>query len=72
MPTTDKLQYSVRKISNTYASKIRSETIITNITINKEEYLNILKKLLELPSMPDIGEPDMILADGKQWKSDVE
>ena len=41
-------------------------------TISKEEYHNILDELLEFPPMPDIGEPDMILADGEQWKSDVE
>ena len=43
-----------------------------SITTTKEEYLNILPELLELPSMPDIVDPDVILADGKQWKSDVE
>ena len=32
-------------------------------------YLNILN---ELPSIPDIGEPDVLLADGEQWKSDTE
>ena len=37
----------------------------------KEEYLNILHELPELPSMPDIGEPDVILTDGEQWKSDI-
>ena len=30
MPTTDKLQYIVHKISNTYVSKIRAKTIISN------------------------------------------
>ena len=38
----------------------------------KEEYLNILNEWVELPSMPDIGEPNVILADGEQWKSDIE
>ena len=38
----------------------------------KEEYLNILNELPELPSMPDIGDPAVILADGEQWKSDIE
>ena len=37
----------------------------------KGEYQNILNELPELPSMPDIGEPDVILADGEQWKSDI-
>ena len=36
----------------------------------KEDYPNILKALPEF--MPDIGEPDVILADGEQWKSDIE
>ena len=35
----------------------------------KEEYLN---ELPELPSLPDIGEPDVILADGEQWKSYID
>ena len=43
-----------------------------SITTTKEEYLNNLNDLMELPSMPDIGEPDVILADGEQWKSDIE
>ena len=43
-----------------------------SITTTKEEYHNILNELLEFSSMPDIGEPDMILANGEQWKSDVE
>ena len=43
------------------------ESIITT----KEEYPNILNELLELSSMPDIGEPDVMLADGEQWKSDT-
>ena len=43
-----------------------------SVTIIKEMYLSITKDVLELPSMPYIGEPDVILADGKQWKSDVE
>ena len=38
----------------------------------KEKYLNILNELPELPSMLDIGEPDVILADREQWKSDIE
>ena len=38
----------------------------------KEEYHNIPNELPELPSMPDIGEPDVILADGERWKSDIE
>ena len=38
----------------------------------KEEYLNILHEIPELPSMPGIGEPDVILADGEQWNSDIE
>ena len=42
---------------------------MTSITTNKEEYLNILNELLELPSMPDIGEPDVILADGGKYKN---
>ena len=33
-----------------------------SITTTKEEYHNILNELLELPSMPDIGEPGVILA----------
>ena len=37
----------------------------------KEEYVNILHMKPQLPSMPDIGEPDVILADGEQWKSDI-
>ena len=43
-----------------------------SITTTKEKYLNILNELLELPSMPDIGEPDVILADEERWKSDIE
>ena len=31
----------------------------------KEEYLNILNESPELPSMPDIGEPDVIWLMGK-------
>ena len=38
----------------------------------KEEYLNILNELPKLPSMPDIGEPDVILAGGERWKSGIE
>ena len=38
----------------------------------KDDYLIILNELPELPSMPDIGEPGVILADGEQWKSDIE
>ena len=41
-----------------------------SITTTKEEY--ILNELLELPSMPDIGEPGVILAWWEQWKSDLE
>ena len=37
----------------------------------KQEY-DILNELLEFPSMPGSGEPDVILADGEQWKSDIE
>ena len=44
------------------------ESIITTM----EEYHYILNELLEFPSMPDIGEPDVILAEGKQWKCDIE
>ena len=43
-----------------------------SITTTEEEYHNIRNELLELSSMPHIGEPDMILAEGEQWKSDVE
>ena len=43
-----------------------------SITITKEDYHNIPKELLESPSTPDIDEPDVILGDAKQWKSDVE
>ena len=43
-----------------------------SITTTKEEYHNILNDLLELPSMPDIGEPGVILAWWEQWKSDLE
>ena len=43
-----------------------------SVTTTKEEYHNTLNELFELPSMPDIGEPDVILADGEQRKSDVE
>ena len=42
-----------------------------SITTTKEEYHNILNEL-ELPSMPDIGEPGVILAWWEQWKSDLE
>ena len=66
MPTTDKLQYPVHKISNTYVNKTRAKII------SRQWNLNILNELPELPSMPDIGEPDVILADGEQWKSDIE
>ena len=45
---------------------------LESITTIKEGYHNILNELLELPTMPDIGEPDVILADGEQWKPDVE
>ena len=42
-------------------------------TTTKEEYHNILNELLELPSMPDIGEPGVMLAAWwEQWKSDLE
>ena len=30
MPATDKLQYPMYKISNTYANNIRAKTIISN------------------------------------------
>ena len=43
-----------------------------SITTTKEKYHNFLKELLELSSTPDIGEPDVILAGGEQWKSDIE
>ena len=44
-----------------------------SITTTKEEYHNILNELLELPSMPDIGEPRVMLAAWwEQWKSDLE
>ena len=46
------------------------KSIITLRKITIYIYLNILNELLELPSMQDIGEPDVILADGEQWKSD--
>ena len=74
MPTTDKLQYPVHKISNTYANKTRAKNQFQwkSIITTKEEYLNILNELVELPSMPDIVEPDVILADGEQWKFDIE
>ena len=36
-----------------------------SITATEDEYHNILNKLLELPFMPDIGEPDVILAGGE-------
>ena len=73
MPTTDKLQYLVHKISNTYFNKTRAKSYPMEKYNNiKEEYLNILTESPELPSMPDIGEPDVILADGEQWKSDIE
>ena len=42
-----------------------------SITTTKEEYHNILNELLKLTSIPDIGEPDAILAGGKQLISDV-
>ena len=72
MQTTDTLQYPV----HTYVNKIRAKTIILmeSITTTTEEYLNILNKLLELvPSMSaiNVGEADMILADGELWKSDI-
>ena len=47
---------------NTRKNHFQWKSIITT----KEEYLNSLHELLELPSMPDIGEPDVILADGEQ------
>ena len=53
---------------NTCKNHFQWKSIITN----KKEYLNILNELLELPSMPDIVELDVILADGEQWKSDIE
>ena len=45
---------------------------LENIITNKEKYHNILNELLELQSMPHIGEQNVILADGEQWKSDFE
>ena len=73
MPTTDKLQYPVHTISNTYVNKIRAKSFSMEKYYHvKEDYLNILNELPELPSMPNIGEPDVILADGEQWKSDIE
>ena len=46
-----------------------------SFTTTSEGYLNILNELLELvPSMSaiNVSEADMLLADGGQWKSDVE
>ena len=43
-----------------------------SITTTKEEFHNILSELLELPYMPDIGEPGVILVWWQQWKSDLE
>ena len=43
-----------------------------NNTTTKEQYHHMLNELLEFPPMPEIGEPDMILADGEQWKSDFD
>ena len=63
----------LRYQSNTYVNKIRAKIISKEkYYYIKEEYLNILNGLPELPSIPDIGEPDVILADGGQWKSDIE
>ena len=42
-----------------------------SITTTMENYHNILNEL-DHPCQPDIGEPDVILADGEQWKSDVD
>ena len=74
MPTNDKLQHPVHNISNIYTNKIctKQSFLMKGITTTKEEYYNILNELLELPSMPDIGEPNVTLADGEQLKSDVE
>ena len=41
-------------------------------TTTKKAHLNILNELLELPSKANIVGPNVILADGEQWKSDVE
>ena len=67
MPTTDRLQYHVHKLSNTYVNKIRAKIISNGKVLYhiKEESLNILNELPELPPMLDIG-PDVILADGQQ------
>ena len=35
-----------------------------SITTTNEEFHNILNELLEFPSKPVIGEPDVILVDG--------
>ena len=43
-----------------------------SVTKTKEAYHIILNALLEFPSMPDTGEPGVILADGEQRKSDTE
>ena len=76
MPTTDKLHYPVHKISNnqihTSTKHAQKSYPMEKYYDIKEEYLNILNELLELSSMPGIGEPDMILADGEQWNSDIE
>ena len=42
------------------------------IITTKEAYLNILNEWVELPPMADIVELDVIVADGEQWKSDIE
>ena len=57
MPNNDKLQHPVHNIPNIYANKIRAKKSfpLENITTTKEEYHNILNELLELQSMPDIG-----------------
>ena len=66
MQTTDTLHTPTK-----YAQK--QSFSMKSITTTKEEYLNILNESLELvPSVPAISEADMILAEGEQWKSDVE
>ena len=74
MQITDMLQYLV----HTYANKIRTKTIVSDGKYchnygRVSQYT--LNELLELvPSMPaiNVSEADMVLADGEQWKSDVE
>ena len=52
--------------------QIHTPTRYESIITTKEDYLNILNEALELQSMPDIGVPDVILADGEQWRYEVE